>query len=809
MLTARRLLNLALIMFLLSLTPSTYGQEIPLETALDLYNRGRFCDAEVALTSAASREELRRHQDATELLMRIRLRVLDLDGVLSVGWGPLEVSPSSVAPVAPAFRSSGAALTMGQALLLAGRKDMAVRSLDAAIDMAEGGGDEEALAAALLIMGLATWTREPSASLPWESTLLLAERTFGSLGDELGAATAQLHRWRLRMKTAGFGARPDMAVESRDDLTTILELAERLGNGPLATGAALVLDDLALLDDLVAPNGLGPGDLEHLFRAWRVLETNPLPPREQAHMPEWLLPEPTELFRRLVARLMTRVERAGGAQGGLLPDDPAGRAAWTAFFFADRMHSWRVDQLRGDPAATPSTGSQPTLDPDSFQTRIDELSTDLSSRLAEMDAALLEYVLGQDATYAFVATEQGLAAEKLSIGRRELDSLIVETVGPWYRRGAAPVDLSSFPPDSTRRVQLYVSLFMALEGYFPQQGPLLVVPDGSLLFLPLEMLLRPASKPLTQAQREAARSHLLGDWEGERVLFERYDLGYVLSSEDLLSREPSDGRRGVSAETPSATALIWSHPRGDPRDLLKALPSWERLRDFFIPDPLFSPPEHQDVLLPALRRAAAALTSRAESQVEAREASVSLLEIREAPAIADVALPFFPREVEPWSSFLLVGTSADSESLSTLGVSLTQLRALPLSGTVLSLSRGCAVNPLRPYVDGDIGNLPWDDLSSRAGTSLLALRSAAADAGVRALGISLWPTGQTQVILQEHIYDRIASMPGEDRAETGKLIRAWNQGRRDLRFAVAGLDDPHHVVSLAHPFFWGGMVLSP
>jgi hypothetical protein len=810
------------------------GQETPIDEARRLYDQGRFADAEVALT-AVSEDELLRHQDAVELLLRIRLRVLDLDGVISAGWGSFPLLPSSVVkdppgvakgpsavvkdPPAvdkspPALRSAGSALIMGQTLLLMGRKDVAVPVLDVALDLAESISDQHVMASALLAMGLATWIDEPSATMAWESSLMLAEQTFHETADEVGAATARLHLWRLKMKTHAFRSIPNMADEARDELTGVLEIADRLGHGPLAAGAGLVLDDVSSLD-----SGADPADLDHLLRAWRVLESNPRSPRERSHLPDWLLPEPTELFRRLVARFMTEAEEAGGAQGGKWPDDPAGRAAWKAFFFADRMHAWRTEQLRAevDSTGTRKSSRRPILDTtwtaESSQTLLDILSAELSLSLGEIDAALLEYVLGRDETYAFVVTEQGLAAERLAITRRKLDSLVVEIVGPWFSRGASGVELSSFLPDSTQRVRLYVSLFMALEGYFPQQGPLLTVPDGSLIFLPLEMLLRPARRPLSAKQVEVARSHLLGDWEGEPVLLERYDFAYILSSEDVLGGDHSDRAAG-DLPRPAPRGLLWSGPRGQPQELMSALPSWERLRDFFVPDPLFLPSYERDyqsslVLLRVMSPAAAILTDQPESHATAENVTktLKLQHVQRPPPVAHVALPFFPRESEPWNSFLLGGTSGDAESL-VERVSVAELRELPLSGSFLSLASGCVLNPLHPYLHGGPEHVPWNDLSPRGGKSLLVLRLAASDAGVRALGMSLWPTGQAQLMLDERVYNHVGDEPADGTTKTLHLIRAWNRGRRDLRHVISELDAPHHAVSLAHPFFWAGSVFS-
>jgi hypothetical protein len=484
------------------------------------------------------------------------------------------------------------------------------------------------------------------------------------------------------------------------------------------------------------------------------------------------------------------------------------------------MHSWRIEQLR---AEVDSTGMgqgvhRRILDTawtaESSQRRLDILSDELSLRLGEIDAALLEYVLDRDAAYAFVVTEQGLAAERLSITRQELDSLVVEIVGPWFSRGASGVEISSFLPDSTQRVHLYVSLFMALEGYFPQQGPLLTVPDGSLLFCSLEMLLRPARRPLSPDQMEAARSHLLGDWEGEPVLLERYDFAYILSSEDLLDSDVVDQAVGDPTR-PAPRALLWHGPRGQPQKLMSALPSWERLRDFFVPEPLFLTPYDRDdpsspMLLRVMSPAAATLTDRPESQVTAENVSSTLRlgHVQKPPAVAHVALPFFPRESEPWNSFLLGGTSGDAES-PVERVSVAGLRDVPLSGSFLSLASGWVLNPLRPYIHGGPKNVPWNDLSPRGGKSLLALRLAASDVGVRALGLSLWPTGLAQVMLDERVYNHVRGANDDESTKSLNLVRAWNQGRRDLRHIVFELDEHGHVVSLAHPFFWAGCVVFP
>jgi hypothetical protein len=341
------------------------------------------------------------------------------------------------------------------------------------------------------------------------------------------------------------------------------------------------------------------------------------------------------------------------------------------------------------------------------------------------------------------------------------------------------------------------------------------------MFFPLEMLLRPAPRPLSPTQLEEAGSHLLGDWEGERVLLERYDFGYITSSDDLFARDDLDRPAG-SPPPPAPRALLWSGPHGRPQELMRALPSWEKLRDFFVPELLFRSPhvdsESSQLLLRIMGRAAAALSATPASQAEAEEVvgAPGLLEAGEPAALTQVGLPFFPREAEPWNSFFLVGTHGDRSPSPVMDpdsfverMTVAQLRELPLSGTFLSLSSGCVLNQLRPYLEGGPAHLLWDDLSSRAGASVLALRLAASAAGVRGLAVSLWPVGPAQITLQARVYEHVAGRRADEGMRAGGLIRAWNEARRDLRYVVSELDDPHHVVSLAHPFFWAGSVLTP
>jgi CHAT domain-containing protein/Tfp pilus assembly protein PilF len=155
-------------------------------------------------------------------------------------------------------------------------------------------------------------------------------------------------------------------------------------------------------------------------------------------------------------------------------------------------------------------------------------------RLLPADAALIEYLVSEEWTVAFVVSSDVVAAIQLPVDQESLRQLITflrGTIGP-----SNEDDLWRTP---LRR--LYRSLIAPLEeaGYLEGTRMLVLVPHAELHYLPFQALLRPGTR-------------------GERFLIESYDIAYTPSASvwsELGLRDRASRERGLLAMAPQPDAL--------------------------------------------------------------------------------------------------------------------------------------------------------------------------------------------------------------------------------------------------------------
>ncbi|MGD2217424.1 MAG: CHAT domain-containing protein, partial [Gemmatimonadales bacterium] len=155
-------------------------------------------------------------------------------------------------------------------------------------------------------------------------------------------------------------------------------------------------------------------------------------------------------------------------------------------------------------------------------------------RLLPAGAALVEYLVSDDWTVAFVVSHNGIAAMELPIGHetvRQLVRFLRGTLGP---HGAD--ELWRTP---LRR--LYSELIAPLEaaGHLDGTRLLIFAPHAELHYLPFQALLQPGPN-------------------GERFLIESYDIAYTPSASvwaELAQRAPPTGARGLLAMAPRPDVL--------------------------------------------------------------------------------------------------------------------------------------------------------------------------------------------------------------------------------------------------------------
>ena len=162
--------------------------------------------------------------------------------------------------------------------------------------------------------------------------------------------------------------------------------------------------------------------------------------------------------------------------------------------------------------------------------------------LLSADAALIEYLVHDEGTAAFVLRRGEVTAVELPLNRRTLRQLVELFRGTMRRAPSTDDDLWRTP---LRR--LYRDLIAPLEeaGVLDNARTLIIAPHAELHYLPFQALLRPGPA-------------------GETFLVESFDVAYIPSASVLLQvarRSRSSPGRGLLALAPEPTRL--SHSRDE------------------------------------------------------------------------------------------------------------------------------------------------------------------------------------------------------------------------------------------------------
>jgi CHAT domain-containing protein len=167
---------------------------------------------------------------------------------------------------------------------------------------------------------------------------------------------------------------------------------------------------------------------------------------------------------------------------------------------------------------------------------------DAAARLTP-DEVLIEYLVADSTTLAFVVTDGGIASVDLHASRHELATLV-----EFARANLAR------PQDATSRAlwraplrRLYQELLAPLEPHLQGKHTLIIVPHAELHYLPFATLVIPAAS--------------MGARTPEQFLVERYVLSYAPSASVWISHGARRGRAGgrVLALAPRESALPASH----------------------------------------------------------------------------------------------------------------------------------------------------------------------------------------------------------------------------------------------------------
>lgn len=143
--------------------------------------------------------------------------------------------------------------------------------------------------------------------------------------------------------------------------------------------------------------------------------------------------------------------------------------------------------------------------------------------LPDDETAVVEYFLGDSSLFIFAITSEGYMLRQFpSAGLDEMIEQFMRNFVPEsvYRRSSR----NSYPAEAHA---LYERLIAPLEGFIPDEGNLIIVPDGKLGHLPFEALL--SRKP---------EGSEVGNFAQFPYLLRRYHVSYANSATLLLNRRP-------------------------------------------------------------------------------------------------------------------------------------------------------------------------------------------------------------------------------------------------------------------------------
>lgn len=176
----------------------------------------------------------------------------------------------------------------------------------------------------------------------------------------------------------------------------------------------------------------------------------------------------------------------------------------------------------------------------------------LQGTLLKPGETLLSYFLLADRALAFVVSRQQFHMLEIPLGRSEIGSLVAAIRSPEENPGEHFERLSQLDP--ARLNEAYEKLFRPVEPYLDATHPILIVGDGPLHTLPLELLVTrwgEAERKVFAATRDKAGNPFLGEYGTLSYLGQRYRFSYLPSLSALVSL-----RQYRKPETTSTLSLV-------------------------------------------------------------------------------------------------------------------------------------------------------------------------------------------------------------------------------------------------------------
>lgn len=165
---------------------------------------------------------------------------------------------------------------------------------------------------------------------------------------------------------------------------------------------------------------------------------------------------------------------------------------------------------------------------------------EVQERVLDDGVALIEYMVGEDGTIAWVVREKTIEYENIEINRAELDSLVKQWRQPFKDVKEGKIDnLADVRFDAKLSHELYRRIFRPLEKHLQRGDALVIVPDGRLHYLPFEALISKVE------EKEYDKRIVFSEYEDVHYLVEKYPISYGPSASIL---DPELKRPRVEAD---------------------------------------------------------------------------------------------------------------------------------------------------------------------------------------------------------------------------------------------------------------------
>jgi CHAT domain-containing protein len=148
---------------------------------------------------------------------------------------------------------------------------------------------------------------------------------------------------------------------------------------------------------------------------------------------------------------------------------------------------------------------------------------------------LVEYLVTDDRSYAFVVSTSGVKVVPLAVGRASLRQQVQRLLAPFRQLRSGAVDLARLDYDTHAAYALYRAIFAPVQPFLGRASDIVIVPDDLLNVLPFDALVEKEPGGATRGQV------LHAELADQAFLLRRYAISYLFSSAQLLSSAGAAG----------------------------------------------------------------------------------------------------------------------------------------------------------------------------------------------------------------------------------------------------------------------------